>query len=233
MAPIACEVPVAGDVPNLLEQLHSKPEALYVSTALTTWRTHEPERIARDCGVNGTVYRRLDPEYYAWLRSRMSMAKLAAKAGNLDEAAFDELRGRFNKVHEWAIVRFGEQQLSDAVRSFNAKGYQAPVAVTDVLREAAKARQRIDESASAEAMALVDAIQEKAIAFGWKAERLYAAGRRGIGSNRGLVSYLRPSDRIGEVTRYSIEIIGSPPMNVRQRFYNPDVEQPWVRRKCP
>jgi len=45
---------------------------------------------------------------------------------------------------------------------------------------------------------------------------------------RGLASYLNPGDRIGAVTREAIEIIL--PSGVRQHFYNPDVEQPWVRR---
>jgi hypothetical protein len=46
--------------------------------------------------------------------------------------------------------------------------------------------------------------------------------------NRGLVSYLNPADRIGEVTHEAIEIIL--PNGTRQRFFNPDVEQPWIRR---
>lgn len=32
-----------------------------------------------------------------------------------------------------------------------------------------------------------------------------------------------------EVTRQSIELIGPPPSETRTRFYNPDVEQPWVK----
>jgi hypothetical protein len=48
--------------------------------------------------------------------------------------------------------------------------------------------------------------------------------------DRGLVSFLKPGDRIGEVTLQSIEIVGPPPTGVRQRFYNPDVDQPWIRR---
>jgi hypothetical protein len=34
-------------------------------------------------------------------------------------------------------------------------------------------------------------------------------------------------DRICEVTRQSTEVIGPPPLEVRSRFYNPNVEQPW------
>jgi hypothetical protein len=40
---------------------------------------------------------------------------------------------------------------------------------------------------------------------------------------------LNPGDRIGAVTREAIEIIL--PSGVRQHFYNPDVEQPWITRE--
>ena len=47
---------------------------------------------------------------------------------------------------------------------------------------------------------------------------------------RGLVCFLKPGDRIGEVTLQSIEIIHPLPSEVRHRFYNPDVDQPWVKK---
>ena len=59
------------------------PGCLFVSTSLATWTTANPEQFARDFQINDTVYRRLDPEYYAWLRSRMAVAKKAATAGHL------------------------------------------------------------------------------------------------------------------------------------------------------
>ena len=81
---------------------------------------------------------------------------------------------------------------------------------------------------------MVDAICERALALGWKRERLYGTGRgRLFSQDRGLVSFLRPGDRIGEVSLQAIEIIGPPPTEVRQRFYNPDVDQPWIRRTRP
>ncbi len=85
---------------------------LFVSTALATWTTANPEQFARDFQINDTVYRRLDPEYYVWLRSRMVIAKKAATSGHLPPAAFEDLRVRFNAVHEWAVEHFGEAQLA-------------------------------------------------------------------------------------------------------------------------
>ena len=97
------------------------PQCLFVSSTLSTWTTAQPEWFARDFQINDTVYRRLDPEYYAWLRSRMVLAKAAASSGRLDGAAFEDLRVRFNAVHEWAIRHFGEEQLLAAVRASSCR----------------------------------------------------------------------------------------------------------------
>jgi len=202
--------------------------ALFVSSALDTWATANPEWFARDVQINDTVYRRLDPEYYAWLRSRMVVAKQAAAAGKLDADAFEDLRVRFNAVHEWALEHFGEERLLEAVRTMRAADYKPPVAEDDAPRVPAP-RSRDSTHVPPEAVAMVDTISERALSLGWKRERLYGVGGRGIFDlRRGLVCYLKPSDRIGEVTAQAIEIILKD--GVRQHFYNPDVDQPWVKR---
>ena len=96
---------------------------LFVATSLAVWSTDEPERFARDFQINDTVYRRLDPDYYAWLRSRMLLAKTAAGAGQINIEAFDDLRQRFNAIHSWAIEYFGEPALLAAVRSLDVRQY--------------------------------------------------------------------------------------------------------------
>ena len=90
---------------------------------------------------------------------------------------------------------------------------------------------RSAETFAAEAVAVVDAIRDEALALGWTVESLYGTGnstRALFGKACGLAGLLKPTHRIGEVTRQSIEIIL--PNGARQRFYNPDVEQPWLRR---
>jgi hypothetical protein len=204
---------------------HAGQEALYVSTSLATWRAGQPKGIARDFQIDDTCYRRLDPEYYAWLRSRMHMGKLASAAGRLPEKSFDELRAKFNAVHEWAMGHFGEAVLAEAVNNLNARDYQPPAAGS------CGQRNTPDDGVPAEAITMLDAICGRAFGLGWKRERLYGTGNGRIFSqNRGLVSFLKPGDRIGEVTLQSIEIIGPPPSEVRQHIYNPDVDQPWIIR---
>lgn len=204
---------------------------LFVSSTLLTWATTNPERFARDFQINDAVYRRLDPEYYAWLRSRMALAKKAAAAGQIDAAAFEELRVRFNAIHEWAVERFGEDRLLQAVRAIRPAEYRPPTPEDDQPRVPAQPlRKSGADHISHDAIAMVDSISERAIALNWRRERLYGAGNSAFDPQRGLVCFLKPGDRIGEVTTQSIEIILAPPSEVRHRFYNPDVEQPWVKK---
>lgn len=204
---------------------------LFVSTALDAWSTDQGAAFARDVQIDDTAYRRLDPEYYAWLRSRMLVAQKASSAGHLDAAAFDDLRIRFNAVHDWAVQHFGEEQLRAAVRAIRVSEYKPPVAEDDGPPPAPPTvRRSAGSPISLEAIAMVDAVAENAVALGWSRERLYAAGNGIFDPRRGLVCYLKPGDRIGEVTVQSIEIIHPPPSEVRHRFYNPDVDQPWIVR---
>jgi hypothetical protein len=206
---------------------HRPAVALFVSTALGSWTTDQPQVFARDVQINDTAYRRLDPEYYAWLRSKMQLAKMSVDAGRLGQDRFQELRCRFNAVHEWAVEHFGNSRLLDAIRDLDARDYAPSVAEPD----APPCAPQDIESPLQEALALVDKIREHALALGWTHESLYAhagSSRAAIGVDRGLVCYLKPGDPIGEVTTHSIEIIL--PNNVRQRFYNPGVDQPWIRR---
>ncbi|HNY42121.1 MAG TPA: hypothetical protein PKJ41_17085 [Bryobacteraceae bacterium] len=207
--------------------VHRSVDTLYVATSLHSWPTDQPHRIARDVQINDTAYRRLDPEYYAWLRSRMNLARLAADAGRLRREDFDELRVKFNVIHEWAVAHFGEDALRDAIGHLDARVYSPPVAEV----EKTARPKPIDDAGLAEATAKVDAIRDRAFELGWTVRSLYgspispSAVRR---RDRGLTGCLRPGDQIGEVARESIEIILS--SGIRQRLYNPDVEQPWVRR---
>jgi hypothetical protein len=222
---MASDVHVSGRDVNLVHV--SRCTTLFVSTSLDTWTTGQPEIFARDVQINDTAYRRLDPEYYAWLRSRMNLAKLAASAGRLSQDAFDELREKFNAVHEWAVAHFGEDTLREAVRNLDTRNYAPPVAEPDKPVRPARAAEHI----AFDAVAMVDAIRDRALALGWTEDLLDAAAgsiREPLSRRCALGHLLRPGDQIGEVTRQSIEIILA--SGVRQHFYNPDVEQPWIRR---
>lgn len=216
------------------------PAHLFVSTSLDTWATNQPEMFNRDFQINDTCYRRLDPEYFAWLRARMTAARKAAQSGQLPVNAFNVLRSRFNAIQSWAVEHFGESRLREAMRILNTRVYSPPVAeppITEVPAHGLVCQDARDGSrlrdVSPAATVLVDAIREQALALGWNIDRLYRvpeSRRSGIAVNGRLVCHLREGWRIGRVTQQSIEIIGPPPLEVRQRFYNPDVDQPWIRK---
>ena len=102
-------------------------ETLWVSTDLKTWCPRDPGFIARDCQINDRCYRRLDPEYFAWLKLRMHAVKAAVDAGRVPAEAFDELRQRFNDVQVRAIGLSVSRVLLDALRTLDLEKYRPPL----------------------------------------------------------------------------------------------------------
>lgn len=215
----------------------NRPEQadLWVSTNLVLWRPRDPNFIARDCQINDRCYRRLDPEYFAWLKLRMHAVKDAVDAGRISKEAFEEVRARFNAMQEQAVAIFGVETLLEAVRGLDLDRYRPPLPEEwePIKAPSVPVQRRAESERLARARALVDEIRDQALALGWSESRLYACqsyDRHSIRADYGLVCYIGVDQRIGEVTRQSIELIGPPPRETRTRFYNPDVEQPWVQR---
>lgn len=67
-------------------------------------------------------YRLVTPEFYAFLRSRMQVAKLVRDRNQekLPTAVWDHMRARFNDLHVYAVNRFGEEALLAAVAELEA-----------------------------------------------------------------------------------------------------------------
>lgn len=227
--------PVPAESPQV-PAVCNQSEAIWVSTDLRVYRPRDPSFIARDCQVDDRCFRRLDPAYFAWLKLRMHAVKAAAGSGRVAAPAFNELRERFNHMQSVAVAMFGESALVDAFRTINAESYRPPLPEEhEPPKPAAPSIPRSNPEAErlARARALVDAIRDRALALGWTTESLYFSDgyeRRPFAARYGLVCYIHDRDRIGEITRHSIELVGPPPLEVRSRFYNPSVEQPWMKR---
>jgi len=228
--------------------------ALYVATNLESWETVTPHYYALDISIDKTCFRRLDPDYYAWLKYKMALAKKAADLGRLSSSAFETLHTRFNVIHTWAIEHYGEDELLSAVQSLDPKTYSPPAletfgqddrppSVQPAPEETAppvpqylfpkEGEWRFTQQVPPTAVAKVDAIRDKALSLGWNEARLYQNReclRFPYGQDYGLVCFVDGNVRIGEVTRQSIEIVGTTSQHNRLRFYNPDVDQPWLRR---
>ena len=214
--------------------------ALYVATNLETWEAQSPIKADQYCECEACGFRRLDPEYYAWLRARMGMAQKGYQAGRIPNRRYEELRTRFNAVHTWAVERFGEQELLDAVKTLDPKSYQPPT-VKDILEPIpapphiypVEGDWSVTQPVLVAAVAKVDAIREQALALGWSEAQLYQnRGRYAFpyGQDYGLVCFLDDGDQVGEITRESIEIINLG--ESRLRVYNLEIDQPWLRHEC-
>lgn len=189
---------------------------------------------AQDVQINDRCYRRLDPEYFAWLRHRMGAVRKAFTAGKVPGIVYEPLRQRFNEIQGRAIDLFGEPALLGAIAAIDPEMYRPPLAeVEPPARQEGAPCVKAERNRLAHARELVNAIRDEALALGWTMDGLYRSEnyeRLPFVGGYGLVCYIEPGWRIGQVTRHSIELIGPPPAGVRMRFYNPDVEQPWVKR---
>lgn len=99
---------------------------LYVATNLDSWKPARQDLLARDVRINGVCFRRLDPEYYAWLRHKMLLAEKAVESGRIPLLAFESLLVRFNEIHIWAGNLFGRETLAGAMKSLDPAIYPAP-----------------------------------------------------------------------------------------------------------
>jgi hypothetical protein len=167
------EASAGGETPSLPPQ--PPQPAIYVSTGLDIHDIEDARDWPEDREIDGTLCRRLSPEYFAWLRSRMVTAQAAHKAGKLPEDAWNTLRQRFNALQELAIREFGKESLQEVLQSFSSKNYQPPalrpesqVKPVEVPKkdwiypgnQAWKCKQPV----TSQAVAKVDAIREEAMA---------------------------------------------------------------------
>lgn len=91
------------------------------------WWPRDPSFIARDCQIDDRCFRRLDPEYFAWLRCRVLTVSAAVASGRMAADAFEELRSAFYAVQARALDTFGETALREALGRIDPIGYRPPL----------------------------------------------------------------------------------------------------------
>jgi len=105
--------------------------ALWYATDLSRWEDVTAQIVSeQDLLMHGKAYRRLTPEYYGWLRSRMTHAQEKHRRGLLPAAVYNQLRERFNAMQDDAIRLYGEATLLDVLASLDIQGYEPPSAQT-------------------------------------------------------------------------------------------------------
>ncbi len=99
-------------------------DILFVATNLDSFEADDV-RYGYELMVD-VCYRQLDPPYYAWLRDKMTQVKKSHDAGRMKTSLFQELRARFNAIHDWAIKHLGEEELLRAVSTLKLDTYTPP-----------------------------------------------------------------------------------------------------------
>ena len=240
-----CEHSEQAPQPTENDSSATEPD-LFVSTDLETAQFEWAVTSTSDVEYNGKIYRRLDPEYFAWLRSRMLAAQSAFKTGKLPETTWENLKSRFNPLQEYAIQKFSKEPLQQTSRQFNPQDYQAPRLIHKEPEKPseppknnwiypAEEAWKCQQPVTSRAVAKVDAIRDKAMACGWSEARLYQNQGRfrfPCGQDYGLVCFVDDTQEIGAVTKRFIEIIhgANTPRPSTLRFHNPDVSQPWLKK---
>ncbi|MCB2141499.1 hypothetical protein KQH29_01005 [bacterium] len=206
----------------------------FASTSLDLRQTDKPDDFPQDIFIEDVCYRKIDPPFFAWLRHRMETAKRSFESARLPKAKWDELRGRFNRLQEWAIEHYGKEVLQAAIREFVPASYSPP---TNRRREPflfpKTGDWRFTEPVTPDAIRKVNAIREAAHAKGWSDERLYQNRGRfrfPLGQDYGLVCFVDWDHELGEITESTIEIIHTRSHDRHAlRFYNSDVFPPRIK----
>jgi hypothetical protein len=196
----------------------------------------------KDISFQGIIFRRLSPDYFAWLRSQIIKAQDAHKAGRLSDGQWDNLKTKFRRIHSLGLEQFSEDNLKQAIQAFSPANYPPPLDVpeptNDWLYPVERGCWKYSHSVTSQALTMVDAIKQEAMSVGWSEANLYQ--NRGqykfpLGQGYGLVCHLDGERTIGTVTENSIEIIshGKNGQQTTMRFYNPDADQPWIKKPKP
>jgi hypothetical protein len=225
------------------------PIPIYVATDLSVIAP-EPPPTPADVTIDGRIYRRLDPLYYAWLRSRVTRARQDRDAGKLASSAYDSLHRQFMGLHEAAVRLLGEPALRQGCATFDPHAYRPPGwRPKPMPREIPRhmppplpsylyppdGEWKFHEAVTPEAIAKVDAIRDIALCLDWTRQRLYQNRSRfgfPLGHDWGLVCFVPQDSRLGRVTGTHIEIIhGHRDVEHTLRFMNPDKFPPRQSQK--
>jgi len=111
---------VSGDDGVVIVDYH----LLMVAANLQFWEADD-SRFGYEVMLD-VCYRQLDPEYYAWLRHQMDIAKSVHKAGGISDVEYNGKCSQFRAIRGWALTHIGEEALRAAIRCTDATSYAPP-----------------------------------------------------------------------------------------------------------
>ncbi len=77
---------------------------------------------------NGVIMRRLDAEYYGWLRDRIELLDKAREVGKIKAEDFWEMYARWLQIEEWCDEHVDVAKVEQYLRSkrFDPRKYKGP-----------------------------------------------------------------------------------------------------------
>lgn len=97
-------------------------DTLWVATDLSWVEVAaDVEPTTADVIRDGKMFRRLDPDYFAWLWRAMTTAEYEAANDRLESGDYEELRRRFNGIYFWAAKHFNRVDLLRAVNTLDRR----------------------------------------------------------------------------------------------------------------
>jgi hypothetical protein len=219
---------------------------LHVSTDLRILCVTEGVQTdSEDIVREGTTYRKLSPEYFAWLSLQMQKAATAFDNGRLPSDAWKELYDRFVNLNVEAVKVLGEKFKLPIGSSFDASRYnpprkQKPQEIFSSWVYPARpvfGDNELIQPVTQAAVDAVKAISEHALSCGWSESQLYQNRGRyrfPCGQDYGLVCYVDTElgkRTIGRVTERFIELIVNPDRKPAEAlyFFNRNSNQPWIK----
>lgn len=101
---------------------------LYVSPLFHFEPFPRHPRLGRTIRFNDVLMRRMDAEYYGWLRHRIELLDEARKVGKVSAEDFREIYARWLQIEEWCDKHVDMEKVEAFLKTnkFDPKKYKGP-----------------------------------------------------------------------------------------------------------
>jgi hypothetical protein len=97
---------------------------LYVSTSLLYFESPKSAPLGPDFRWHGITYRKLDPQYFSWLKSRIDSLAQITDTTRLAPESYIETLNLFSSIQSWVLQRIDKDKLDAMVEAFNKEQAQ-------------------------------------------------------------------------------------------------------------
>jgi hypothetical protein len=186
----------------------------WVATDLSILHPERPDTCPEDISEDGKSFRRLSPDHFVSLKARYAGFKRATN--NRLDGATREVHSRFASLRRLAEGFYQPPVIADARKRLTLTKLPSPNQALGLKPQYARftfpadSPHRCSAQVTRHGLAQVDAIRPQALGAGWTEAELYQTRGRfafPYGSDYGLVCFVRPEQRLGQVTPKAVEVI--------------------------